>query len=202
MMLYILVTGQTAFLLNALVENIGRFLVTLPERTLQTFAYEAGGAEWMGGWTLFFWAFWLAWGPFVGVFLARISRGRTLREFVIAAITAPVLCDFIIVSLFGNSALFEVLQGNTAFAELAVDSPRAGLVRAAGDVPRRDVPDRPGDALRPAVLPHERELGRDGDVELLGLDPGSVAGRPQVAADLLGPAHRAARPSRCCWRAA
>ena len=126
MMVYILVTGQTAFLLNALVENIGRFFVTLPERTLQTLAYEPDGAEWMGGGTLFFWAFWLAWGPFVGVFLARISRGRTLREFVIAAISAPVLCDFIIVSLFGNSALFEVLQGNTAFAELAVESPEQG----------------------------------------------------------------------------
>src|SRR5690606_10675052 len=73
-----------------------------------------------------FWAFWLAWAPFVGVFLARISRGRTLREFVIAAITAPVLCDFIIVSLFGNSALYEVLHGNTAFAELAVQSPERG----------------------------------------------------------------------------
>lgn len=126
MMVYILVTGQTAFLLNALVENIGQFAVTLPARMLQTFAYESDGAEWMGGWTLFFWAFWLAWGPFVGVFLARISRGRTLREFVVAAITAPVLCDFIIVSLFGNSALFQVLQGNMAFAELAVESPEQG----------------------------------------------------------------------------
>lgn len=126
MMLYILFTGQTAFLLNALVENIGRFFFTLPERTLQTFAYEPGGAEWMGGWTLFFWAFWMAWAPFVGVFLARISRGRTLREFVIAAITAPVLCDFFIVSLFGNSALYEVLQGNMAFARLAAESPEEG----------------------------------------------------------------------------
>jgi choline/glycine/proline betaine transport protein len=126
MMVYILVTGQTAFLLNALVENIGRFIVTFPARTLRTFAYEPGGAEWMAGWTLFFWAFWLAWGPFVGVFLARISRGRTLREFVIAAITAPVLCDFIIVSLFGNSALFQVMQGNAAFAELAIESPERG----------------------------------------------------------------------------
>ncbi|RTZ47471.1 BCCT family transporter [Candidimonas sp. SYP-B2681] len=126
MMVYILFTGQTAFLLNALTENIGRFFVTLPARTLQTFAYEADGPEWMGGWTLFFWAFWLAWGPFVGVFLARISRGRTLREFVIAAITAPVLCDFIIVSLFGNSALYHVLLGNTAFAELAIESPERG----------------------------------------------------------------------------
>ena len=126
MMAYILIAGQTAFLLNALVENIGRFLVTLPARMLQTFAYQPGSSDWMGAWTLFFWAFWLAWGPFVGVFLARISRGRTLREFVIAAITVPVLCDFIIVSLFGNSALYEVLQGNTAFAELAVQSPERG----------------------------------------------------------------------------
>ncbi|WP_255524271.1 BCCT family transporter [Lysobacter sp. H21R4] len=126
MMVFILVAGQTAFLMNALVENVGRFLVTLPARMFQTFAYEPGSSEWMGSWTLFFWAFWLAWGPFVGVFLARISRGRTLREFVIAAITVPVLCDFIIVSLFGNSALYEVLQGNTGFAELAVASPERG----------------------------------------------------------------------------
>ena len=126
MLLYILVTGKTSFLLNAIVENIGRFLFTLPDRTLQTFAYEDGGSQWMAGWTLFFWAFWLAWGPFVGLFLARISRGRTLREFVIAAITAPVLCDFLIVSIFGNSAMHEVLSGNKEFAQLAVDSPEQG----------------------------------------------------------------------------
>ncbi|WP_103174565.1 choline BCCT transporter BetT [Paracoccus sp. SY] len=135
MMVYILVAGQTAFLLNALVENIGRFILTLPARTLQTFAYEPGGAQWMSSWTLFFWAFWLAWGPFVGVFLARISRGRTLREFVIAAITAPVLCDFIIVSLFGNSALFEVLGGNMDFARLAVESPEQGWYALLGMFP-------------------------------------------------------------------
>ncbi len=126
MMLYILITGKTAFLLNAMVENIGRFVLTLPERTLKTFAYTDGGSEWMGSWTLFFWAFWLAWGPFVGLFLARISRGRTLREFVIAAITAPVLCDFFIVTIFGNSALRQVLEGNREFAQLAIDSPEHG----------------------------------------------------------------------------
>lgn len=126
MMLYILITGKTSFLLTSMVENIGRFIVTFPERTLQTFAYEPGGSEWMASWTLFFWAFWLAWGPFVGLFLARISRGRTLREFVIAAITAPVLCDFFIVSIFGNSAMSEVMDGNQEFAELAVRSPEHG----------------------------------------------------------------------------
>lgn len=127
LILYILFSGQTAFLLNGIVENIGRFIVTLPGRTLQTFGYETNGAEWMSGWTLFFWAFWMAWGPFVGLFLARISRGRTLREFVIAAITVPVLCDFLIVTVFGNSALFEVMvNGNMDFADRAMASPEQG----------------------------------------------------------------------------
>ncbi|WP_129660306.1 choline BCCT transporter BetT [Rothia uropygialis] len=126
MMIYILVTGKTAFLLNAMVENIGRFIWSLPDRTMQTMAYEDGGSAWMSTWTLFFWAFWLAWGPFVGLFLARISRGRTLREFVIAAITAPVLCDFFIVTIFGNSALSRVMSGDHEFAQLAMDSPEAG----------------------------------------------------------------------------
>ena len=135
LLLYILVTGKTSFLLNSLVENIGRFVFTLPERTLQTFAYQEGGSEWMGGWTLFFWAFWLAWGPFVGLFLARISRGRTLREFVIAAITFPVLCDFAVVSIFGNSAMHEVLSGNTEFAQLAIDSPEQGWYALLGMFP-------------------------------------------------------------------
>lgn len=135
LLLYILVTGKTSFLLNSLVENIGQFIVTMPGRTLQTFAYEHGGSEWMGGWTLFFWAFWLAWGPFVGLFLARISRGRTLREFVIAAITAPVLCDFLVVSIFGNSAMHEVLGGNTEFAKLAIESPEKGWYALLGMFP-------------------------------------------------------------------
>nr|WP_312099671.1 choline BCCT transporter BetT [Corynebacterium dentalis] len=126
MIIYIIVTGQTSFLLSAMVENFGRFINTLPGRTFETMAYEPGGSDWMAGWTLFFWAFWLAWGPFVGLFLARISRGRTLREFVIAAITVPVLCDFLIVTTFGNSAMWEVLNGNEEFAELAMELPEQG----------------------------------------------------------------------------
>ena len=135
MMAFILFAGHTAFLLNGLVENIGQFLVTLPSRMFKTFAYVPDSSDWMGSWTLFFWAFWLAWGPFVGVFLARISRGRTLREFVVAAITVPVLCDFIIVSFFGNSALYEVLQGNTEFAQLAIESPEHGWYALLGMFP-------------------------------------------------------------------
>ena len=192
LLLYMLVTGQTSFLLNSMVENIGRFVFTLPERTLQTFAYQEGGSEWMGGWTLFFWAFWLAWGPFVGLFLARISRGRTLREFVIAAITFPVLCDFLVVSIFGNSALHEVLNGNEAFAQLAITSPQEGWYALLGMFPGAPAPDRAGHVVRHAVLPHQRQLRRHDDVQLLLQHHQCHPRRRQVAADLLGAGHRAA----------
>lgn len=126
MLAYILITGQTAFLLNATVQNIGQFVSSLPGMSLDTLAYQEDGAEWMSSWTLFFWAFWMAWGPFVGLFLARISRGRTLREFVIGAITAPVLFDILIVTIFGNSALWRVMNGDDEFGALAVSSPEEG----------------------------------------------------------------------------
>lgn len=126
MLLYILATGQTAFLLNATVQNIGQFVSSLPGLSLETMAYQQDGPEWMASWTLFFWAFWMAWGPFVGLFLARISRGRTLREFVIGAITAPVLFDLLIVTIFGNSALWRVMNGDDEFGALAVNSPEEG----------------------------------------------------------------------------
>ena len=200
MLLYILVTGQTSFLLNAMVENIGRFLFTLPDRTLQTFAYEDGGSEWMASWTLFFWAFWLAWGPFVGLFLARISRGRTLREFVIAAITAPVLCDFLIVCIFGNSAMHEVLNGNTEFAQLAVESPEQGWYALLDMFPGAGFLIGLGTLSGLLVLPHQRQFRRHGNVQLLVVDPGPVPGRCQVAAHLLGCAHRAARRRDACGR--
>ena len=71
MILYIIVTGKTSFLLNTMVANVGRFINTLPERTMETMGYEADGADWMGGWTLFFWAFWLAWGL---IWIVRFSN--------------------------------------------------------------------------------------------------------------------------------
>ena len=123
---YVVVTGRTSLLLNALVDDLGRFLVTLPARSVDTMGGSPEGTAWMASWTLFFWAFWLAWAPFVGVFLARVSRGRTLREFVLVALTAPVLCDLVVVSVFGHSALAEVTAGDEEFATLAIASPERG----------------------------------------------------------------------------
>ena len=122
LIVWVLVAGRTSFLLDAMVQNLGDYVAALPGITLDTFAYT-GAEEWMAGWTLFFWAWWIAWAPFVGLFLARISRGRTLREFVIATLTVPFVFILILVSIFGNSALDLVVGGDDAFGQAAMNTP-------------------------------------------------------------------------------
>lgn len=122
LLIFVLATGQTAFILDALVNNLGDFVAGFGGMTLNTFAYDDAG-EWMSGWTLFFWAWWIAWAPFVGLFLARISRGRTLRQFVVGTLTVPFAFILIMISVFGNSALAIVTGGNDAFGEVAMNQP-------------------------------------------------------------------------------
>lgn len=124
--LWVLVTGKTAFLLDALVANVGDFLTQFPVLTLETFPYDRPDA-WLNGWTLFFWAWWIAWAAFVGMFLARISRGRTIRQFVIGTLVLPFSYVVMWVSIFGNSALDLIRSGDTDFKELAYANPEGGL---------------------------------------------------------------------------
>jgi choline/glycine/proline betaine transport protein len=115
---FVLLTGRTAHLLNALVLNIGDYVRLFPDMTMQTFAYEDTG-DWMSFWTLFFWAWWIAWAAFVGLFLARISRGRTLKEFVLGTLILPFTYIVMWVSIFGNAALSEIRSGNGDFTKVA-----------------------------------------------------------------------------------
>ncbi|RPF22697.1 choline BCCT transporter BetT [Myceligenerans xiligouense] len=129
LIVWILFAGKTSFLLNGLVMNLGDYVSRLPGMTLDTYAFEAP-TEWMGWWTLFFWAWWVAWAPFVGLFLARISRGRTIRQFVIGTLTIPFVFVLLWVSVFGNSALDLMMNGGAAGAEFgtnAVDDPASGI---------------------------------------------------------------------------
>ncbi len=114
LVLFILVTGRTSYLLNALVLNVGDYARLFPEMTNQTFAFE-DNSSWMGLWTLFFWAWWVAWSAFVGLFLARISRGRTIRQFVLGALIIPFTYIVMWISVFGNAALDEIRGGNASF---------------------------------------------------------------------------------------
>lgn len=103
LMLFVLAVGPTLFLLRAYVQNFGLYLDHFFIRTFTLYAYEP--RAWMADWTLFYWAWWIAWSPFVGMFIARISRGRTVREFVIGVLLVPTAFTFLWMTVFGNSAM-------------------------------------------------------------------------------------------------
>ncbi len=123
---FILVTGQTVFLLNAFVLNIGDYVSSFAGLTMQTFAFDRP-TEWLNDWTLFFWAWWVAWASFVGLFLARISRGRTIRQFVAGTLIIPFVYILMWVSIFGNSAIELVRSGNEQFGQTAMNQPEQGF---------------------------------------------------------------------------
>lgn len=103
LMTFVFVVGPTGFLLEALVQNFGLYLDHFFVRTFNMYAYEPRG--WMADWTLFYWAWWIAWSPFVGMFIARISRGRTVREFIIGVLLVPTGFTFLWMTVFGNTAI-------------------------------------------------------------------------------------------------
>lgn len=133
LLLFILFLGDTKFLLNGMVLNIGDYISKFPSMTLDTFAYNQDQnkhtTEWVRDWTLFFWAWWIAWAPFVGLFLARISKGRTIREFVVGTLIIPILFTIAWLSVMGNSALYQIIHGNLQFAQEILAKPELGFYK-------------------------------------------------------------------------
>jgi choline/glycine/proline betaine transport protein len=98
--------GPTVFLLFAFVENTGNYVQNIFDTLAFTGTYAGEDAEtFLGDWTIFYWAWWISWSPFVGMFIARVSRGRTIREFVAGVLIAPTLASFAWFTIFGNTAL-------------------------------------------------------------------------------------------------
>ncbi|WP_404400108.1 BCCT family transporter [Pelagibacterium halotolerans] len=116
LMIFVLFMGPTADLFRDFVQNIGLYLDTLLLRTFNIYAYEP--TPWVDSWTLFYWAWWISWSPFVGMFIARISRGRTVREFVMAVLFIPAGFTFFWMTVFGNTAIF--VDTGVAAGELGV----------------------------------------------------------------------------------
>lgn len=104
LMFFVLFVGPTADLFRDFVQNLGLYLDTLVLRTFNIYAYEP--TPWVDGWTLFYWAWWISWSPFVGMFIARISRGRTVRQFVTAVLFIPAGFTFFWMTVFGNTGIF------------------------------------------------------------------------------------------------
>ncbi len=110
---FVLLAGPTTFLVLGFVGNLGDYLQHLVGRSLDTLAYRGdAGLAWQGTWTMFYWGWWIAWSPFVGMFVARVSRGRTIREFVFGVLIVPTLFGGLWISVFGNTALGAELFGS------------------------------------------------------------------------------------------
>jgi len=110
LMLFIIVAGPTLFILNGYGQNIGYYLQNLPR--LATWDETFTGGEWQNSWTVFYYAWWLSWSPFVGMFIARISFGRTVREFIFAVLVVPTLLGFAWLTVFGGTAIDLELFGS------------------------------------------------------------------------------------------
>ncbi len=112
---FVFLAGPTLFILNGFIENIGNYFQSFPQ--IATWNETLENSKWQNGWTVFYWAWWIAWSPFVGMFIARVSRGRTIREFLMGVLAIPTLVTFLWMTVFGNSALYIELFGGGGLAE-------------------------------------------------------------------------------------
>ena len=115
LVLFVFIAGPTFFLLGAYVQNIGSYLSNIVNMTFNQYVYDQ--TSWMTSWTLFYWAWWIAWAPFVGMFIARVSRGRTIKQFVVGVLIAPTILSAIWFTLMGGSAIHLELFGMGGIAE-------------------------------------------------------------------------------------
>ncbi|MBK5910069.1 hypothetical protein CCR85_00990 [Rhodothalassium salexigens] len=125
LMLFVLVSGETLFVLKAFGEHLGSYLDNL--LSLATWNETYTGTDWQSRWTIFYWSWWIAWSPFVGMFIARVSRGRTLREFILGVLLVPSLFNFLWMTVFGSNALYLDLFEGVALAEAVIAAPDESL---------------------------------------------------------------------------
>nr|WP_218566065.1 BCCT family transporter [Vallicoccus soli] len=133
LVVFVLAVGPTVAILDTFTSSVGGYLTALPGMATTTGANA--DPAWLGSWTIFYWAWWISWTPFVGAFIARISRGRTVREFVLGVILAPSLVSFVWFSVLGGTALDLSLDGVTAIGDAVGESPEAGLFATLQQLP-------------------------------------------------------------------
>lgn len=119
-LLFVLLTGPTIYILSGFSQNIGFFMDNFIEMSLWTETFQ--GTNWQSTRTIFYWAWWISWSPFVGTFIARVSKGRTVKEFIIGVVVIPTAVSLIWMSVFGGTALFQQMNGiNDLTSIIAID---------------------------------------------------------------------------------
>jgi glycine betaine transporter len=123
---FVFVLGPTTHILNTITETAGDYLAGLPAMSFASGA--SGGGEWLASWTLFYWAWWISWTPFVGAFIARISRGRTIRQFVTFVMVIPTLVSLVWFSVLGGAATRLQLTGQADLSQALTDTGTEGAL--------------------------------------------------------------------------
>lgn len=132
-LLIVVVLGPTIFIFKSFVQNTGNYLSSILELSTWTESYT--GANWQNAWTVFYWGWWIAWSPFVGMFIARISKGRTVREFILGVLLVPSLVTFFWITAFGSTALHMTLLGDDTIANAVNDNVATALFVFLEDYP-------------------------------------------------------------------
>ncbi|WP_114571299.1 BCCT family transporter [Exiguobacterium flavidum] len=112
LMVGVLLVGPGSFIMDLFVQTSGAYLQNLPVMSFRAAAFEPGEREWINSWTIFYWAWWISWSPFVGTFIARVSRGRTIREFVIGITLVPTVFGLLWFTVFGGTAIWSEMFDN------------------------------------------------------------------------------------------
>ena len=122
LLLFVLALGPTVYLIGSFTEGLGNYISNFFNLTFATHVYNPEELPWFYDWTILYWAWWISWSPYVGLFIAKISKGRTIREFIVAVLLIPSLFNFIWMTVFGNSAIwFDENVGNGALSVLSTD---------------------------------------------------------------------------------
>jgi choline/glycine/proline betaine transport protein len=129
----VVMLGPTIFIFKSFIQNTGSYLSSFLEVATWTESYTGG--NWQNAWTIFYWGWWIAWSPFVGMFIARISKGRTVREFILGVLLVPSIVTFFWISAFGSTALHQTLLGDNTIANAVNDNVATALFVFLEDYP-------------------------------------------------------------------
>lgn len=136
-LLFILIVGPTVYILSGFTQNLGYYLSNFIEMSTWTETFR--NTNWQGAWTIFYWAWWISWSPFVGMFIARISKGRTVREFILGVMLIPSLLSFFWMSVFGGTATFLESNGLASIISAVKVDPSLALFAMVDALPLNSI---------------------------------------------------------------
>ncbi|MDY6490357.1 BCCT family transporter [Acinetobacter faecalis] len=138
LLIFVFITGPSIYLLQTTIQNAGQYVSNLFVMTFNLYAYQPSG--WIGGWTIMYWAWWISWSPFVGMFIARVSEGRSIREFIVGVLLIPTGFTLIWMGFMGNAALFSIMhEANTTLLDAVQRDSSVALFEFLNNLPLNSV---------------------------------------------------------------